>query len=183
MSKEYRYRNHIRWGQYVIPILFGFIVIGLCGCLGIPLASESMSLPALLLVPALSFILLLEGILLWYLFYRLAGICVSISDDAIIYKYRRGEKRIQLDSISRLKFPSLPYVGGWVKITSKNDKIRLTVVVEDIGDFLQELKASLDNRGLSDLRGFACRGLLWRPFFFPSASPSLSRTSARPAAH
>jgi hypothetical protein len=109
-----------------------------------------MSLPALLLVSALSFILLLEGILLWYLFYRLAGICVSINDDAILYKYRRGEKRIQFDSISRLKFPSLPYIGGWVKITSKNDKIRLTVVVEDIGDFLQELKASLDNRGLSD---------------------------------
>jgi hypothetical protein len=150
MSKEYRYRNHIRWGQYAIPILFGIILIGLYGCLGTFLVSESMSLPALIPVLAISFILLLEGILLWYFFYRLAGICVSIHDDAIIYKYRRGEKRIQFDSISRLKFPSLPYIGGWVKITSKNDKIRLTVVVKDIGDFLQELKASLDNRGLSD---------------------------------
>lgn len=150
MNKEYRYRNHIRWGQYVIPIFFGISIIGLWGILGVFLPiSESMFPSILLLVLGLSFILLSEGILLCYLYYRMAGVRVSIDDEAVIYKYRRGKKRIQFDNISHLKFPSLPYIGGWVKIISKNDTMRLTVVVENIGNLLQELKTSLDNRELS----------------------------------
>ena len=40
-------------------------------------------------------------------------------------------------------------MGGQIKIVSKNNTIRLTVVLQNIGDFLQELKNALDQNGLS----------------------------------
>jgi len=152
MSQEYRYRSHIRWGQYAIPVFFAGVT-GLLWHLAesrlIPVDPElGLTLrPALL---AFSITLLVVGAPVWYLFHHLAGISVTIEDDAIIYRYRTGEKRIGLGSILRVRFGSIPYLGGWVKIVSEKHKIRLTVVLEDIGGFLQELKASLDSERLSD---------------------------------
>jgi len=150
VGKEYRYIKLIRWGQYVIPLFFGIGVILTGGPLVLLVLSDSAFSPALLPLLFLTPILVVEGVLFWYLYYRLAGISVSIGDEAIVYKHRRGKKRIPFDEITGLKFPSARYVGGWIKIISKNDTIRLTTAVENISDFLQELKASLDNRRLSD---------------------------------
>ncbi len=152
MENEYRYRKHIRWGQYIIPISFGILIICLWGIIGIILLFSKKAYPLTLLFVLIcfSFVFFFEGILLWYLYYRMAGISILLKDEGIIYKYRKGEKRIPFDSIYRLVFPSVQYIGGWIKIISRNDTIRLTVVVENIGDFLQKLKVLLDNRGLSD---------------------------------
>ena len=150
MGKEYRYRKHISWMQYALPIIsFIFCIIVLLTFLRMPLFTSKPHLLVFVLIAFAFYTLFLCGIL-WYPFYRLAGIRVSVDEEAIVYKFRRGEKRILFESISQLKFPSVRYTGGWVKIISQEHTIRLTVVVENIGDFLQELKNGLDKKGLSD---------------------------------
>jgi len=150
MGKEYRYRKHISWMQYVLPITsFIICIIVVVLLLRMPLFTSKPHLLLFVLIACAFYTLFLCGIL-WYPFYRLAGIRVSVDDESIVYKFRRGEKIIPFESISQLRFPSVRYAGGWVKIISKEHTIRLTVVVENIGDFLQELKNGLDKKGLAD---------------------------------
>jgi len=63
---------------------------------------------------------------------------------------RKGVTKIPFESIEKLEFPSVKYTGGWLKVVSKDETIRLTVVIEDIGDLLGELRGALDRAGLSD---------------------------------
>lgn len=166
MKKEYRYQKIFHWSLYAIPLIVGiwivlpwiiiFLVL-LCKMGGLEALWSYIywsPLPVLLplAVPLCfySFSILFTGIFLWYLYWRIAGISITFNDKAIFYKYRGGEKIIQFDEIIYLKFSSLPYLGGWIKIASKTDTIRLTVALSNIGDFLKKLKEALDNRGLSD---------------------------------
>ncbi|HIJ66500.1 MAG TPA: hypothetical protein HPP77_11185 [Candidatus Hydrogenedentes bacterium] len=158
MAREYRYRAHIRWAQYAAPILSSIcllVVWSLAARLYFEAVRAGQSLFAepgvfvLAAIAGLSVVLLLEALLLWYLFYRMAGVRVFIEKDWVVYRSHTSEKHISFHDIIELKFPSVRYVGGWVKIVSHSDAIRLTVVLEDIGDFLQELKTALDNRNLS----------------------------------
>jgi len=167
MSKEYRYQKFLRWGQYIIPVFYGilivlpwlvmfFVLFQKMGGIE-PLWSHIYWSPLPVLYPLVmllfffSFFSFLMGVLAWYFYWRMAGVCISLNGESIIYKYRRGEKRIPFDNISHLKFFSFPYLGGWIKIISKDHTIRLTVALENISNFLQELKTALDQRGLSDV--------------------------------
>lgn len=147
MSKEYRYRKHIHWGQYVIPIVFSLICLLLLG-LSVYLGFQLRNIFVAGIMVIIAFIVFIEGGVSWYLYYRLAGTSVSVTDDDLIYKNRKTEKRYPLESIS-LEFSSIKYTGGWVKIKTGKDTIRLTVVLEDLSGFLQELKTKLDHKQLS----------------------------------
>ena len=151
MAKEYRYRRHIFWMQYyIIPILTGIAIFFIWVGLGVSLLVSSTP-PINLALDGISFtgVALLEGLVLWYICYRLTGVSVSISEGVIIYKSRTGENRIRPDEITRIQFPSIRYGGGWIKIVSAAKTIRVTVVVEEIGRFLKELKELLDDTGHS----------------------------------
>jgi hypothetical protein len=147
MNKEYRYRKHMYWGQYAILVYFGLFFLFMLGfSVYFSLQSSFGFLGVIFAVGA--FVFLAEGGLLWYLYYRLAGTSVSITADELIYKVRKSEKRYPLESIY-LEFASIKYAGGWLKIKTGKDTVRLTVVLKDIGGFLQELKTKLDNKQLS----------------------------------
>ncbi|MBI5351861.1 MAG: hypothetical protein HZB50_04410 [Chloroflexi bacterium] len=159
MSKVYQYRKHIQWGQYVIAIFFSvFIIFWIFMGVKIsflstptpePFYSQFQSMILVMMVCG-GIIFVIEGVLLWYLYYRLAGVRVVIENDAIIYRHRKGETKIKFDKITKIGLPSIPYLGGWITIIAGKEKIRLTVVVREIGDFIQTLKASLDNIGLAN---------------------------------
>lgn len=153
MPHIYRYRKHIRWGQYAIPLAVTVIALT-TSVLCIRLASN-VELPfkiTLLICFGFCLLSLLSvGGVCWYLYYRLAGIEVSIQDDAVIYKTRSGVSTLPLEEISCLEFPSIKYTGGWLRIVTPRNSIRLTVVIESLDQFLLELKAALDAHGLSDL--------------------------------
>jgi hypothetical protein len=147
-GREFRYRKHIRWGQYALPILFvllaaTIVVWGLTGSYRLGLFPLVVSCP-------LAVITLLGGAATWFINYRLAGTRIVLEADGLTYKFRGGEKRIPFENITRLEFASLPYTGGWATIVVGADKIRLTVVFEELSELLQEVKAALDKRGLSD---------------------------------
>lgn len=159
MSKVYQYKKHIQWGQYMIPaffsilfVLYMFLMVTLSiYCL--PPSGWVNSPITFTILFAVIFggsIIVVEGFLCWYLYYRLAGVRITIENDGIIYQHRKGENRIDFDKITKIKLPSMRYVGGWITIVAGKEKIRLTVVVNEIGDFVQTLKASLDNAGLSN---------------------------------
>lgn len=153
MTRIYRYRKHIRWGQYAISLASTAVAITFCVfCLGLALNVEyPFNLIFLAFGVVFPLIFLSVGGACWYLYYRLAGIEVSIQDDAVIYKTRSGVSTLPLEEISCLEFPSIKYTGGWLRIVTPRNSIRLTVVVEGIDQFLLELKAALDAHGLSDL--------------------------------
>ncbi len=147
MGKEYRYRKHIHWGRYVI---LGVCGIGLLLMLGfiVILAREAAMTCLTGLFAVLGLVILIEGIAGWTIYFRLAGTVVSLTEEALIYKNRGVEKRFPLESLY-LEFASIKYTGGWLKIKSGGETIRLTVVLEDISGFVQELKARLDGKQLS----------------------------------
>ncbi len=147
MNKEYRYRKYIYWGQFAILAFFGLLFILMVG-FSISFASQSSSGFFAGIFAVVALIFLVEGGFVWYLYYRLAGTSVSITDDELIYKVRKSEKRYPLETIY-LKFPHIKYTGGWLKIKTRKDTIRLTFVLDDISGFLKELKTKLDNKQLS----------------------------------
>jgi hypothetical protein len=149
--REYRYRKHIRWGQYALPALFGFIGVSpWILILWLGLRPDSSGAQAVYVLAVLLTVLtILVGAPVWWLYWRLAGIAISLEPDALVYRHRRGEDRLPYDRIGPLHFPGAPYLGGWVALRSGEKTIRLTVVVEGIGALLRDLKAALDARGLS----------------------------------
>ena len=151
MGKEYRYRRHLFWCQnYIIPIVFGMTILFMWVAVGVlSLASSAPSIDFVLDGISFTGVFLLQGLVLWYISYRLTGVRVSISEGAIKYKNRTGEIRIRPSEITKIQFPSIRYAGGWIKIISAENTIRLTVVVEEIGEFLKEIKTLLDNTGQS----------------------------------
>lgn len=145
MKKEYHYRPHLRWAQYIFPIFFGGILL----CIGAiwitehePPFSESFLIGGIL-----TGVLGLEGGLGWWICYRLTGIRVTLDETALEYTNRHQEIHIPFETIRYLEFPSASYFGGWIKILTPQHTIRLTAVLEHIGDFLQTLKAAIDQHG------------------------------------
>ena len=72
-----------------------------------------------------------------------------MDDSGVIYKYRGGVKHLPFENL-RIDSSSIRYTGGWLKLISGKDTLRLTVTMEGIGNFIQELKTALDDRGLSN---------------------------------
>jgi hypothetical protein len=152
VARPYRYRKHLRWGQYILPVFFGLGAVAPWGALLVLLRSGSPAADAgFVFAPVISAIFLAAGVPCWWLYYRLAGVVITLGDDALVYRYRGGTKRFPYDRLKPLCFPSVRYMGGWMALRSGGDTVRLTVVVEGIGTLLRELKAALDDRDLSDL--------------------------------
>ncbi len=93
----------------------------------------------------------LEAVILWVFLGRFVKISVTLKDDFIIYRNVKGVTEIPIDQIQQLEFPSIKYTGGWLKVKYPGGNIRLTVVLERIGDFLKELKTILDRKGMQNV--------------------------------
>lgn len=70
---------------------------------------------------------------------------VTLSNESLIYNDGKKEISIAYEKITALKFPSIKYTGGWVKIVYGKKSIRLTVVLENIVELIKELKEKLDS--------------------------------------
>lgn len=155
MNKKYVYRKHLREPlKYLGGVAAFFISIFLTIFLSIALNDKEafMEMMFFLIIGlvVLGLILLLEFTLMYFiLFRRFKKIEVLLTNEEIIYRHGKGEKRIPYGSIEKIKFPSIKYTGGWVKIIYAGGNIRLTVVLENIGDFIKTLKEELDSREMS----------------------------------
>ncbi|WP_291665063.1 hypothetical protein [Clostridium sp.] len=92
----------------------------------------------------------IEFTLIYFLFLkRFKYINVKLDEEAIIYNNKKKKIVIPYDDIISMRYPSIRYTGGWMEIKYNGGKIRLTVVLENIGDFMYNLKEILDKRGRS----------------------------------
>ena len=147
MSSQYKYRPHLKYLKIIVPsILVAFIaILWLLFLLFLGNYDE-------LVFPLIVFTVIfgLEAFFIWRLMHRFMIIRVAIDHETITYTNYKGDTRIKYEDIKCLKFPSIRYTGGWIKIISAKGIIRLTVVIENIQGLLSELKVELDHKGLSD---------------------------------
>ena len=151
---EYQYRKHIRIMQNALPIFFAILIVLSWGSLGIMSLAGNLNLKLVTFLGiigiVLTFVFGLYAFLIWFILRKFTKIRVSFDGEAITYINVKGQQVIPVEDIVKLEFPSVPYMGGWLTIHSKDgSKIRLTVVLEGIGHFLRSLKEALDARGQS----------------------------------
>lgn len=158
MDKTYVYRKHLRsplkWMFSFVVILISSIIIPFVGL--VFAGEEKVDIVLLFeisfMIVIIGIFLLLEIVLIYFIFLRrYKFINVRLTDNSIIYTKNKKEIFIPYEDILELKFPSIKYTGGWVKIIHKGGKFRLTVVLENIGDFIYELKNELDKREKSNV--------------------------------
>lgn len=149
MEKQYFYRKHIRIMQKVMPAILGLLAaIILIASIVLAFFMKN-ELKIIVLIPGvfMSFIIVIEAVAIWFFFRRFTKVNVKLTDDCLVYTNIKGETKLPLDQIQKLEFPSIQYLGGWLKIIYPGGNIRLTVVLEKIGDFIKNLKTNLDSKG------------------------------------
>ena len=154
----YQYRKHLRGSflkySFALIIFMSFIFLCLLG--GILLEGESFREIDFIfigfLIAGLFIFLLFELVLIYFLLLkRFKYINVALTEEAIIYNNKKKKIIIPYEEIISIKYPSLKYLGGWLEIKYNGGKIRLTVVLENIGDFTSKLIKILDNLDKSNV--------------------------------
>lgn len=155
---KYVYRKHLREpGKYLLfmMVLLLSIVIELGIIYGLKADIEERGIIILVflgITVMLAIILGSEFLILYFLvFKKFKNVNVTLNDLGITYNNIKGSQFIPYESIQAIQFPSIKYIGGWVKIKSSGNTIRLTVVLEKIGEFINELKDKLDSKGMKDI--------------------------------
>jgi hypothetical protein len=150
--KVYRYQKHIRHWPYTVPtyigVQFAFYMVPV-----LTLVLPGTTVPAtqiVVFVALILFLLAVSGGTLACLFHRMEKTEVSIEDGTLVYATRSEVRKIPLEEIVGLRFPSLTYAGGWLKIETSGKSVCLTTAIEDFAGFLLELKVALDEQQLSD---------------------------------
>ena len=157
--KEYVYRKHLRQPikfLLLIMVLFTSMIleIGIITWLRAEGGEERGFILVIFLIIALVLFIILgfEFLLLYFFMFRkFKNVNVLLNDDGIIYNNIKGTQFITYESIQAIQFPSVKYFGGWIKIKSNGKTIRLTVVLEKIGEFVKELKGKIDERGINNI--------------------------------
>ena len=133
---SYRYRPHLRWARnytfWGLHGLGGFVFI-LMAAIGY----WPLGLGLLALVVG-------EAWLIRYFLNRFIHVQITTDEQGLNYKNGKGSVQIPYAQIDHIRFPNAKYVGGWIKIQTRSQTIRLTVVLEGIGEFIRELKQGLD---------------------------------------
>lgn len=144
MGRIYRYRKGVAWMPYVMaPLGVFFFLLALVSA---PRTRVPLDFFALALMV---FVGLEMGLVSW-LFYRMAAVRVALDEDGIVYAHRDGVRRIPYSEITAVCFPSMGFMGRWLRINHPDGPIRLSVWLDGIGSFVQELCATLDRAGLSE---------------------------------
>lgn len=159
MEKQYVYRKHLREPFKYLATMFLFF-LGVYAIIAAMIITTSDIIDDKILGiiifaivgGVISVIIIIEYIIAYFtVFRKFKNVSVKLMEDRIIYNNIKGETVIPYGEITGLEFPSLRYLGGWVKIKYRNGNIRITVVLENIGDFLKNLKNKLDEMGMSSV--------------------------------
>lgn len=158
MGKEYVYRRHLRepikYFASVFAIMAMIVLVNLNG-VGIVYGDKDLKVLffiSLGVIVGLAVIFLIEiSIFYFIIFRRFKKIKISLHENGILYENIKGKTFLAYENIESIETPQIKYTGGWIKINYRGGNIRLTVVLEGIGDFVKELKEELDKRGLSSV--------------------------------
>jgi len=153
MNQTYVYRKHLRAPfKYLLlleAIIFMGIALALVGLIltdKVKMKGHGYLIIGIILLVVFLLISIEMGIVYLLLIRHFKAINVTLTEDTIVYTNSKGQILIPYEDIEKLEFPSIKYTGGWVKIIYKGGNIRLTVVLEHIGEFISELKEKLKER-------------------------------------
>lgn len=158
MGKEYVYRKHLREPiKYFMGVYLVAAAIILVNLNGFGIIDGDSDLGALFLISlgiilGFALIFIIEVTILHFVMLRrFKRIKVSLHENGILYENIKGKTFLAYENIESIETPQIKYTGGWVKINYRGGNIRLTVVLEGIGEFIKELKEELDKRELSSV--------------------------------
>ncbi len=157
MNHTYVYRKHLREPlRYIMLILTSIILEVALLMFGLSITDVHKSngneliLTIIILLVVMCLFVGLEMFVIYHLYLkRFKSISVTLSDEALIYTNYKGQLMIPYKDIEQLKFPTIKYTGGWMKIIYRGGNIRLTVVMENIDSFISELKEKLKENEMS----------------------------------
>ncbi len=158
LENKYIYRKHLRKPAKFFLALVLMIIIPYATIAIVTTQSNAyedrieMGFIFLIVGVFMAIFLSIEFLIIYFVLYRrFKKIYVVLNEEGIIYNNARGEIKIPYENIKALKFPSIRYTGGWIKILHGNGNIRLTVVLENIGDMVKNLKNNLDEKNMSSV--------------------------------
>ena len=141
--RRFEYRPHIRWMQYGLIALLGMgQAIPLLIFALRHLSRGDLVLPYF----AMAFIAALATLVIFWIYRSMASTQVLIDDRGIRYVNHRHDFTVSFEEIERLEVPRIPYLGGWLRIKSPHPDIRITVVFQDIDEFILLLREQLERR-------------------------------------
>lgn len=158
LEDKYIYRKHLRkptkfFLAIILMIIIPYFIIA--SVVTLTATNEDkivMGVIFLLIGIFIAILLSIELLIIYFVLYkRFKKIYVVLTEEGIIYNNAGGEIRIPYENIKALKFPSVRYTGGWIKIIHGSGNIRLTVVLENIGDMVKSLKNKLDEKNMSNI--------------------------------
>lgn len=158
MEKSYIYRKHLRepakfFLAMVMIVLIGYVIgvtLVISNIHGIDITRIAIVISVIGVV-FVGFISL-EFLIIYFIMYRrFKKIKMTLTEEGIIYINTKGETIIAYEDIKDIKLPSIKYTGGWLKIIHSTGNIRLTVVLENIGDLVKSLKNKLDEKNMSQI--------------------------------
>ncbi len=143
MNKAYVYRKHLKYiKRFLLPTMLIFAVVLIIASI----AAEAYGLLILALFFVFYFFLMNR-------FYKkLVTTKYMLTDEGIYYEDYKKQFTILYDDIKFIDSRSIRYTGGWLVIHSTTNKpLRLTVVVNGIGEFVENLKTKLDEMEKNDI--------------------------------
>lgn len=153
----YQYRKHLRgtFLNYFIGLIIfsSFVFLGILGTVlsfGEEFNIINFIVITIIMVVIFIFLLFELAIIYFLMIKRFRYINVTLEENEIIYENKKKKIVIPYEEIISIKYPSVRYLGGWMQIKYNGGKIRLTVVLEDIGEFMYRLKEILDEKGKSN---------------------------------
>lgn len=143
MEKVFQYRKHIRFSLYIV---YAFLVIGILMSVGgivLFFVEEDSSL----IIFSIFFVSYMYLISL--VFKRMASTKITINSEGVGFENSKKSFFIKYEDIVEVNTKSIKSVGGYFIIVGPGKhKIRITVVLENIGVLVKELREQLDRRAL-----------------------------------
>lgn len=156
MNKTYFYRKHLRapfkYMMLVVAVIFLGVILMSFGLMITDDQGMNGTLIGIISIVILVAFLVVSGeMLLMYLLLmkRFKSISIMLTAEGIEYVNAKKKIFIPYEDIVKLEFPSIKYTGGWAKIVYKGGNVRLTVVLEHIGDFISDLKEKMNEREMA----------------------------------
>lgn len=153
MERQYKTRRHLKYIRYSAAAFF--IIIILIMWLAVFILGQSLSIELVeefRLGALLGTLIFSADIIVFiYLSDSFSSVTVLLAEKKIVYKSRRKTIEIVITDIDKLKFFSVKFLGGWIRIFSKDKSIRLTISAENFAEFIRNLKVLLDANEKNDV--------------------------------
>jgi hypothetical protein len=143
MEKTFYYRKHIGiMKKFLWVLAIPGIVLLVLGIL-----SDIRELRVLFMIIGAIFIL--EPLAISKFYRRFTSTVLVINESGIHFINNKKDISMKYEEIESVKPASISNLGGFVTIVSKNgEKIKLTVVIENVGEFMLLLREKLDEKNL-----------------------------------